>query len=315
MFTQTIDIREVELANKCNARCPQCPRYDDGRLRPGLNKDEITLQTFTNIDKDIIKNLKTISFKGTTGDPIISKDFFSIIEYIRSINQTLEIEVATNGGLHDVSYWQELAKLMSLGFVTFGIDGLAGIHEKYRIGTDFGIVIRNAQRFIQAGGRARWQFIIFDHNEHQQELCKQKSIELGFEKFEPIFSDRFTTVSETKVQDKNETYSLKPSSQYTQNKKATSVKCESFLYNYIFIYADGSVWPCCYLGGITNWGKENPYMAVDISMIKKHVMQEPGGLNINEQRLSDILQSENWNKWSWVFGGDLQRCREYCGGR
>ena len=56
MFTQTIDILEVELANKCNARCPQCPRYDDGRLRPGLNKDEITLQTFTNIDKDIIKN-------------------------------------------------------------------------------------------------------------------------------------------------------------------------------------------------------------------------------------------------------------------
>ena len=56
MFTRVIDSIEIELADKCNARCPQCPRYDNNhRLVKGLNKNEITLDTFKQID--VIKNL------------------------------------------------------------------------------------------------------------------------------------------------------------------------------------------------------------------------------------------------------------------
>jgi hypothetical protein len=42
-------------------------------------------------------------------------------------------------------------------------------------------VIRNAQAFIDAGGRAQWNFIVFEHNQHQIELARRLSDDLGFE--------------------------------------------------------------------------------------------------------------------------------------
>ena len=171
MFLTNIDKIELELANKCNARCPQCPRYNnEHRLVPGLNKDEIDLEIFKQIDKDIIVNLKTIDFKGATGDPIIAKDLIPIIKYIREINYHCNIGLATNGSLHDKQYWTQLAKLDC--DIVFGIDGLSGVHEMYRIGTDFHKVLENAKYFIEAGGNAEWQMLIFENNEQQIEDCE-----------------------------------------------------------------------------------------------------------------------------------------------
>jgi len=327
MFTNTIDSIEIELANKCNARCPQCPRYDNNhRLIPGLNKNEITLETFKKIDVDIIQNLKKLDFKGTTGDPIIAKDLIPILEYTKNINNKCQINLATNGGLHNTTFWQKLAELTIPGSITFGIDGLSGIHEMYRIGTNFNTVIDNAKTFINAGGTALWQMLIFEHNEHQIDCCKSQSKELGFAEFSTMYSDRFAYVDSThvtnkdilKFANKDKSYTLKPTQfkydtaedKITQRDKVKKVSCLSLNTNSIFIYADGSVWPCCMLGGMTYWGKESPHSQIELSMIKKHVGEQG---NINNDTLSNILQSQEWDNWSWVTQGHMPTCRLYCG--
>ena len=44
----------------------------------------------------------------------------------------------------------------------------------------FNKVIENAKSYIDAGGRAQWNFIVFKHNEHQVEEAKELSKQLGF---------------------------------------------------------------------------------------------------------------------------------------
>ena len=91
---------EFELANKCNARCPQCPRYSQGKLIPHLNKNELTLTDIKqSISEQIIANLNEVIFKGTTGDPIIAKDFLSIVKHFKTVNKNIKVWIATNGSM------------------------------------------------------------------------------------------------------------------------------------------------------------------------------------------------------------------------
>jgi hypothetical protein len=50
----------------------------------------------------------------------------------------------------------------------------------YRRNVDYDKVIRNARAFIDRGGRAQWNYIVFKHNEHQVEQAKQLAQEYGF---------------------------------------------------------------------------------------------------------------------------------------
>jgi MoaA/NifB/PqqE/SkfB family radical SAM enzyme len=312
MFTQSITSIEIELANKCNAKCPQCPRYDTSlKLIPGLNKDEITLDVFKNID--CIGQIQHIDFCGATGDPIVAKDLLPIVNYIKKINPTCRITISTNGSLHEEEFWQSLVGTE----ITFCIDGLEDTHSMYRIGTSFHKVLNNAKAFIEAGGKAVWQMILFKHNEHQINACRKIAEDLGFEKFETMYSDRFSYVDHTDVNSKRSIYTLNPAKKIynstetkTKDRHATkSVSCMSLNRNHVFIYADGTVWPCCYLGGITTWGK-TAHTQIETSMIKKHIAPTK---SISTHKLTDIIATKEWHSWEWVTNGYLPTCREYCG--
>jgi len=72
--------------------------------------------------------------------------------------------------------------------------------------------MRNVEAFISAGGRARWDFIVFAHNEHQVEQAEQLSKDMGFEKFQYKKSARF--FSNTRAQTKD--------AHQAQNRKGTT---------------------------------------------------------------------------------------------
>ena len=41
----------------------------------------------------------------------------------------------------------------------------------------------NVKSFIQAGGEAHWEFLVFKHNEHQVEEARNLAREMGFKEF------------------------------------------------------------------------------------------------------------------------------------
>ena len=174
---------QVENTTKCNAWCPGCGRNNGGF---GLNKDLVIEDLPTNRLKEVLEyfpNLHAVQFCGTYGDTVAAANVLEHIDVAMSYAE--KIQIHTHGGIRNASWWENLGKKLS-GFnhnVWFAIDGLKGVHEVYRQGTDFDKVIENASAFISAGGVATWQFIPWEHNESQIQDCLKLSQQIGFKKF------------------------------------------------------------------------------------------------------------------------------------
>lgn len=171
----------VEATSYCNLHCPQCPRHDqDGYLMRGLTLEHLDPDAFRrNLELDRMTALRRITLLGDHGDIMMhprARDWLEIGQgHIR-------IEAVTNGGMRDPRWWCGLANIPNL-LVVFSIDGLEDTHSIYRINSDWQRTIDNARAFIDAGGCAEWNYVVFRHNEHQVETARALSQELGFQDF------------------------------------------------------------------------------------------------------------------------------------
>jgi MoaA/NifB/PqqE/SkfB family radical SAM enzyme len=270
-----IDEYQVELTTYCNAACPQCPRnINGGRVNPHLKLEHLPRsvinQAFTT---ELCNRLRQVFFCGSYGDPIMHPDFLDILWDFRQKSPKLWLYMHTNGGAHDTEFWQEIAYIINgYGQIDFNIDGLEDTNHLYRRNTDFNKIIKNAKAFIDAGGRAVWNFIVFEHNQHQIKQAEQLSKELGFDKFLYRSTGRFlnhktmATFDEWPVVDRNgnKIYSIKPTTSveftnrsinnlpalqekyedFTDYFKNVEIKCDSLTHNRVAINAHGLVLPC-----------------------------------------------------------------------
>jgi len=194
------DIKSVhiELSSYCNAACPNCPRnFYGGNLRDGVVPSTMSYEDFVNIfPSEWWKGKNKVLFCGNYGDPIMSVHLVDIIEYIKKCNSDIEIKINTNGGIQTSKWWKRLGKLSNtLGniIVTFSIDGLEDTNHIYRQNVKWNKLKENFQSYIESGGNAKWDFLVFKHNQHQIDEAKELSKQWGFTDFimkRPIgFSD------------------------------------------------------------------------------------------------------------------------------
>jgi MoaA/NifB/PqqE/SkfB family radical SAM enzyme len=185
----------VELTNACNAACPMCTRFhvNSPYIRPDLEIDQITLEKFKKyFPPEIIKKCEVILFCGVHGDPGMAKDLYEICCYINETNPKTCVRINTNGGMRKPEFWARMGELFGKNLddhwswlVTFSIDGLADTNHIYRRNVEWDALIANVKAYIDAGGRAEWDYLIFKHNEHQIDEAKELSKELGFYAFTP----------------------------------------------------------------------------------------------------------------------------------
>ena len=190
------DIRVVhlEVTERCNASCPQCARnLNGGEVNPQLKDAELSLDDVKQILKpEFVAQLKRLYMCGNYGDPISARDTLEIFEYLRSCNNTMQLSLHTNASAKTPEWWSKLpAALGENHYVVFSVDGLEDTNHLYRQGTVWKKIMENAKAFIQAGGRARWDYIVFAHNEHQVEQARALAEQMGFEKFNIKKSNRF----------------------------------------------------------------------------------------------------------------------------
>ena len=114
---------------------------------------------------------------GNHGDPIIAKDTKDIFKFLRQANPSLNLSLFTNGSAQNQDWWLELSSLVDK--VHFSIDGLEDTNSIYRRGTHFNKIMDNAKSYIKGGGTAVWDYIVFQHNEHQVELARQQAKKHG----------------------------------------------------------------------------------------------------------------------------------------
>lgn len=312
------DIKSVhfEITSKCQARCPMCPRrINGGPMNPGVVLHEVDFETFVSwFPKDFIKQLNHFNMCGNLGDPIIAKDTVKIYRYLRENNPEMTLQMHTNGSGRNKTWWQELAALNVR--IVFGIDGLEDTHALYRINTDWNKVIKNAKTFIAAGGDARWDMLIFQHNEHQVEACEKLSKELGFSLFMKKHTTRFRDGKLDVLDDSGKSVNTLYPTEYSKsviekvenakNEIKPVITCKAVKDSQMYVGANGTVTPCCWLD--QEWYPAHAPSRIDY-------MDKVGMWpNLNLNRLVDIFNSGYFDKISscWNSTG-LKECSKQCG--
>ena len=268
----------IEPTQKCQAACLQCDRNINGGVdNPYLTGSELKSQDYNKIfPEEFIEQLDNMYMCGNLGDPCVSSDSIYGYEYFRFTNLNIYLSMNTNGGAQSTDWWKKLAAIFGKrGHVTFSFDGLEDTNHLYRQGVNWDNCMKNSEAFISEGGRARWEFLIFKHNEHQIEKAKELSIKMGFDDFRTKKTGRFLSSVQDPKQyhqgvDKkgNKTQKLeKPEEKYVNSalKKQdslikqhgsmtnyynyTKINCKAIKEREIFVTAEGHVFPCCWLGG------------------------------------------------------------------
>jgi sulfatase maturation enzyme AslB (radical SAM superfamily) len=182
---------QTDHTSQCNLRCPQCARNHDGDTHPTLPDDELSVDDYRAMVTPVAATLETLMFCGNYGEVIVSKTFMPTVEWLLT-GFSGKIIVTTNGSARDEAWWRELARLLQgRGKVNFSIDGLADTNSLYRVNSNFEKIMANARAFIDAGGHARWDYLVFAHNEHQVEEAREIARSSGFRQFQVKLTNRF----------------------------------------------------------------------------------------------------------------------------
>jgi len=327
---------QLEITSYCNAACPQCPRNVNGSgVNPHLTLEHLPRSVIdAAFTEDLCLNLRQVFFCGSYGDPIMHPDFLDILRDFRHKCPTLWLYIHTNGGAHDTEYWTTMAEIIGgYGQVDFNIDGVEDTNHLYRRNTDFNKIIANATAYINAGGRAVWNYIIFEHNQHQVEQARELSIKLRFKDFKHRATGRFLNhktmeeFSEWPVQNrqgeteyvikptvlkqyKNKSISILPDlkKQYPDIKEYfanTEISCDSLKGNKVAINAAGLVLPCNMLSHNLSDARFRDQSVLpcsnDLSTVDgKNQVQEfvnrhgANNLNIHHRSLEQVFDSSFW---------------------
>jgi MoaA/NifB/PqqE/SkfB family radical SAM enzyme len=272
-FYNSVKVIQIEHSSMCNAACPQCLREWWNGDYSRINQTYLPIEFYqNNIPKKVYENLQKINFCGTVGDPCTAPNFIEVCKYIKTNYPHIELVIATNGGMKNPEWWAELGKtLLPNDVIIFGIDGLEDTNYIYRVNVRWNKLINNVESFINTGGRAWWQFIVFEHNESQIEQAKQLSIELGFKNFYTIYNNRFLVeemfgrpetlggnglpLRPPKTEDKISPLLRRdkpvPTTQieWLASAEKTCIKCQAQETFEAYIDAEGHLLPCCYLAG------------------------------------------------------------------
>lgn len=305
-----IEVLHLEVTSKCQAHCPMCARNIQGGVQnPFITLAEISLEQFKYwFPKDFIENLKKFYICGNLGDPILAKDIIPIFSYVKSLNPGISCSINTNGSARSFEFWSGLASLDVK--VRFGIDGLADTHPLYRIGTNWNVIIKNCKTFIDNNGYAIWDMLVFKHNEHQINDCRNLSIELGFKEFyskhTARFRDEYLTVIDKNGMSINKIYPTEKSKQIKPNLLSNNISCKSKSEKSIYVSATGNLSPCCWLDN--SWGYPQLSSRIDyMDRIGKYY-------NLNNHTLQEIFNLNFFNQIEGTWcEKPLIECSKQCG--
>ena len=289
----TVEWIDIELTSYCNIDCPGCFRQvKRKKVNNILDKKSLSLKQIKKwITKKTFPNCKLINFCGSIDEPTLHPELLDILDHFEGLN----INISSNGSTKTKQFWANLGNRKISVF--FGIDGIDQKSlEKYRIGSNFKKVQENWRSFIKAGGKATWQFIAFEHNEHLIEDAKHMAKEEGFENFRLIYSHR----------DENK------ESKTIQREEEQEIVCKYGVQKRIFLSHTGALLPCCFFN--SEYLQDYAGNVVETRFMKK--LNDLGGpleVNLRYNTPEEVMSGELYNSVveSWK-NKPMERCWNTC---
>jgi len=238
-MSRNIKVLHLEPTDVCQAACPLCARETDRNFHKHQQHHLTVRQVLKHFDDDAIQQLDKMFMCGNYGDPVAGKNTVELYQYFRSVNPNIVLGMNTNGAIQNPFWWYGLAKILNQpqDYVVFSIDGLENTNSVYRKNVDWNKLMSNARSFIEAGGSAHWDMLVYKHNQHQVDECEQLAKDMGFKWFRAKVSKRgFTDRLEA------------PIGWLSPNVQGTKVNCHALNEQSAYIDAQGNLSPCCWLG-------------------------------------------------------------------
>ena len=328
---------QLEISSMCNALCLGCVRTDTfnfNQSKPFISKKNIVeVSTIVKLlSSSLMSTVETLEFCGTIDEPLMHPDFFEILESAFDINPNYKIIIHTNASIRSTKDWARLATLLNKFTtphrVNFSIDGIGQTHEFYRQFTNYEKILENAQAFIDAGGNAVWQFLIFPWNTHQVDEASKISEQMKFNGFiTRIDRSIVTGIGEEKIRNlKNENRTVTLIDEPTLDELLSSyvkinpvgIACETKKESQYFVSYDSRLWPCCFIhNGFFQTSKSK-------TTFLKQRLFENYGEDFNDMTVKTIEEIVNSNffkndlveSWSNPVStgpcGKITRCAETC---
>ena len=256
-----IKVLHLEPTDVCQAACPLCPRETNPDFVK-THKHHLSFDQIVNVfDINQIKQLDKMFMCGNYGDPAAGAHTLDIYQKFKKLNPSITLGMNTNGAIQNVKWWRSLAAVMDqpTDYVIFSIDGLEDTNHIYRRNVSWKKLIKNVTAFVQAGGSAHWDMLVYQHNEHQIEQCEQLARNLGFKWFR-------AKVSKRRLVD-----GLQFPSKLNLGTPIgdTHIDCHVIKEQSLYIDSRGVAHPCCWLGSDLNnqlslldvaatWNTESP---------------------------------------------------------
>ena len=230
-------VLHIEPTNVCQARCFMCIRQ-----QVELEPQSLALSWVReHLDQELIRGLERAFFCGVLGDPAATPELIEIAAYLRQVNPDITLGMNTNGGLREPSFWRKLAAVFNgpRDYVVFSIDGLEDTNHIYRERVDWDKLMANAMAFIEHSANAQWEMLVFDHNKHQVDECRQRAKELGFTWFRTKETHRWAVFP---------AHTIRPASPpQVVNWRDSTPDCERDRERSLYLDHAGRLWPCCHM--------------------------------------------------------------------
>jgi len=316
-----------------------------GEVNPQLPLVELSLGDIKKIFyPEFVRQLDKVFMCGNYGDPVVAKDTLEAFKYFKEQNPKIKLSMFSNASARPASWWQELAQTVQE--VHFAVDGLADTNHLYRRNTNFEIIMRNAKAYIDAGGKAIWDYIVFRHNEHQVEEAQELAKNMGFKKINIKKTGRFFSNTRSEVKAQQEVLNTKGeieyylemplAPQYLNNalKKEeelvaryghlekyldkASIACKVDLEKSLYVSAEGHVFPCCWTANQLYPWYFKPRSSQVWNLINQLEHQEKS-ISALHQPIETIINGPFFKKieesWSLpsVNMGKLKPCAKTCG--
>lgn len=263
----------IEPTTACNLGCPHCPSGLNQFTRP---TGRISKELFEKIIDQIHNSVGylTLYFQG---EPYLNPQFTELVE----LANKKRIYTATSSNAHFLNEKNaEKTVLSGLKKMIISIDGTTQeTYAKYRLSGQLETVLNGTKNMILAKEKHNsnfpkiiWQFIVFQHNEHQLEDIKKLAEEYKVDKLSFKTAQIYDYANASEWLPENEEFS-----RYKETETGLKIKnkllnhCWRLWSSVVFTW-DGSVVPCCF------------------DKDAKYQME-----NIANQKFSEIWRNQNYN--------------------
>lgn len=179
------DTIRLETSSICQLRCPSCPNTS-GKTLPVVGRGFLKLNNFQKILND---NPWVIRVElANLGEIFLNPDLLEIIKH--AYKRGVILTAATGANLNNVKE-DVLEGLVKYKFRTLScsIDGASNkIYKQYRVKGNYDTVIENIKKinffkkkYQSKYPELRWNFIIFNHNEHEIPIAEELADELNMD--------------------------------------------------------------------------------------------------------------------------------------